>query len=310
MDLGVGLGDRGFAGEEAGEVFDGAAGLTLDALVGAAADVRGEDGAGEAEERVIGGRRLLVEHVGAVADFAGLDSGDERGEFDEFAAAGVDDDGVGLEEGEAAGVDQAFGFFGELGVERNEVGLFEGFVEILDALEAIPAGEIFFPIVGKHDHAQAEGAGANGDFFGDAAKADEGEGFAAEFVAGDARPAAGGDVVGLADEVADDREEEGEGVLGDGGVIDAGGEEDGDLQIGGGFDVDLVEADAVFGNDLEAGEGFLDDGACEGVVAAEVGIKLAGEFQHARLGERAALADELEVGGGEHLVVDAGRVLK
>ena len=44
---------------------------------------------------------------------------------------------------------------------------------------------------------------------------------------------------------------------------DAGREEHGDLEIGGGFDVDLVEADAVLGNDLEARERFLDDGAGE-----------------------------------------------
>ena len=105
-------------------------------------------------------------------------------------------------------------------------------------------------------------------------------------------------MVGLDDEIAHGGEHEAERVFGDGGVIDAGREEHGDLEIGGGFDVDLVEADAVLGNDLEARERFLDDGAGESVVAAEVGVELAGEFQHARFGERAAFADDLEVGGG------------
>jgi hypothetical protein len=54
---------------------------------------------------MIGGRRLLVEHVGAVADVACLDGLDERGERDEFAAAGVDDDGTGFEQADATRVD-------------------------------------------------------------------------------------------------------------------------------------------------------------------------------------------------------------
>ena len=82
-------------------------------------------------------------------------------------------------------------------------------------------------------------------------------------------------------------------MLGDGVVIDAGGEKDGDLELLGGGDVDLVEADAVFGNDLETGQGFLDDSAGDAVVAAEKGVEVTGEFEHAGLGERAAFAQLL-----------------
>jgi hypothetical protein len=37
---------------------------------------------------------------------------------------------------------------------------------------------------------------------------------------------------------------------------------------------------------------------------------LAGELKHTGLGKGASLADDLEAGGGEHLVMDAGGVLK
>jgi hypothetical protein len=43
------LGDGFFTGEEKGEIFDGAGGLTLDALVCARADVRSDDDIGQAE---------------------------------------------------------------------------------------------------------------------------------------------------------------------------------------------------------------------------------------------------------------------
>jgi hypothetical protein len=59
----------------------------------------------------------LVEHVGAVADVAGLDRGDEGGEVDEFAAAGVDDHGTLRKERETTGVEKSFGLGGELGVK-------------------------------------------------------------------------------------------------------------------------------------------------------------------------------------------------
>ena len=54
----------------------------------------------------------------------------------------------------------------------------------------------------------------------------------------------------------------------------------------------------------------MHDGAGHGIVAAKVGFELAGEFQHAGLGERAALADDFKTGGGEHLVMDAGGILE
>jgi hypothetical protein len=53
---------------------------------------------------MIGGRRLLVQHIGAVTDLASFDGLDERDERDEFAAAGVDDDSARLEKADATTV--------------------------------------------------------------------------------------------------------------------------------------------------------------------------------------------------------------
>ena len=305
------MGDGFFTGEEKGEIFDGAGGLALDALVCARADVRSDDDIGQAEERVVGGRRLLVKHVGGVGEeVLRLEGGDERGEIDEFASAGVDDDGTFFNKGKISGVDEALGGGRELRVQGDDVGLAEDVLEVFDARDVVPTGKVLVPVVAVADDFQAECFGADSDLFADAAEADNSEGLAADLVPGDARPTAGGGVIGLDDEVAHGGEHEAECVFGDRGVIDAGREEHGHLEIGGGFDIDLVEADSVFGNDLEARERFLNDGAGEGVIAAEVGVELSGEFQHARFGERAAFANDLEVGGGQHLVMDAGRVLE
>ena len=279
--------------------------------MGAGADVRGDDDVGQAEERVVGRRGLLVEHVGGVGEqVIGLERGDEGIEVHEFTATGVDDDSAFFDEREILRVDQALGRGREFGVERNEIGAAENVVEIFHALDIVPAGEVFVPVVAVADHFQTEGAGADGDLLADPAETDDGEGFAADLVAGDARPAAGGDVVGFDDEVAHGGEEEGKGMLGDGGVVDAGSEEDGEFQVRGGLEVDLVEADAIFGDDLEAREGFFHHGAGHGVITAKIGVELAGEFQHAGLGERAAFSDDFKAGGGEHVVMDARRVLK
>ena len=69
-------------------------------------------------------------------------------------------------------------------------------------------------------------------------------------------------------------------------------------------------ADAVFGNDFEPRERLRDYRAREGVITAEVSVELAREFEHARFRQRAAFAHEFKVRRRQHLVVDAGRVLK
>src|SRR5262245_15612795 len=99
-------------------------------------------------------------------------------------------------------------------------------------------------------------------------------------------------------------------MLGDGGVVDAGREEEGDAELRARLDVDLVDADPVFGKDLQFRERFLEDLAGDHVVAADVAVNCSNCCQRVGLVERAAGADDLPAGVREELVVLAGRVLE
>ena len=64
-------------------------------------------------------------------------------------------------------------------------------------------------------------------------------------------------------------------MFGHGGVIDAGSKENGDAQLGGGGDVDLIDADSVFAEDFQPGAGFLQNAAAYRIVAADITIDVA-----------------------------------
>ena len=113
-----------------------------------------------------------------------------------------------------------------------------------------------------------------------------------------------------ADEVLFEGEQQQERVFGDRGVIDAGGEEHGKAEFGGGFHVDLVDADAVFADDLQARARLLQHPAGDHVVAADEGIDVADEFEGLRLAQGAAGADDFPAGVSQDPVMLAGSVLK
>ena len=176
-------------------------------------------------------------------------------------------------------------------------------------LHVVFGREGLVPVGIEGDDRHIEGAGADGDFLADAAEADDAHGFLVDLVAGEAQPFALAGGGGGGDDVFGDADEQAEGVLGHGRVVHAGGEKHRDFQLLGGRDVDLVEADAVLGDDLEARQGFIDHRAGDGVVAAEEGVEIAGELEHAGLGERAALAHDFPALGFHQFVVGAGGVL-
>jgi len=178
------------------------------------------------------------------------------------------------------------------------------------AAHLVGGGEGFVPVNVVGDDVHAEGAGADGDLLADAAKADDADGFLEEFVAGLALPAAGAGGVGVEEEVFLEREQEEEGVLGDGGVVDARGEKEREAELGAGADVELVHAEAQFGNDAEAGAVLYEDAARDGVVAADVAVDVADEGERVGFVERTAGADDFPAGGGEEVVMRAGRVLE
>ena len=190
------------------------------------------------------------------------------------------------------------------------VGAGENFVECRGPFHVVLGGKFFIPVEIVTDHLHAESTGADGDLLADAADADDADGLAHHLVARLALPSAGAGGVTVIEKVFLEGEQQQEGMLGHGGVIDTRSEEHGDLELRGAFDIDLVEPDAVFADDLEPREGFFDHGARDGVITADEGVKLAGEFEHAGFGQRSAFTDDFETGGGDEVVMPTWRVLE
>ena len=195
-------------------------------------------------------------------------------------------------------------------MQRDDVGAPDEIVHIVDARHAVLLGEFLIPVEIETEHLHPESPGAGGNLFADAPETGDADRLAHQLVAGEAFPLPVAHRVRLLDDVAINGEEQSEGVLGHGGVVDSGTESDGQLQFGRRRDVDLVESDAVFGHDLEAREGFLQDGARDSVIAAKERIEVPGQFEHARFVERAALSDDFVAFLRQQFVVRTGRVLE
>ena len=268
-----------------------------------------------AESRgVVRGGRLGVENVGAVAaEFSGLKRLDHVGDDNDLATGAVQHDGAVAHLGDLGAVDHVASRVVEETVEGDDVGIVQDFVHVGALFDAIGGGEFVVEVGIVGDDGHGEGSGAGGDFLANASETDDAHGLVHDLVADGLFPAGLPEAVfhvgGVGLNLFRDAEQEAEGVLCDGRVVDPGGEEDGKLVLGRAVDVDLVEADAVLGDDLKAGQGLFDDGAGDGVVAAEKGVNVTGELEHAFLGQGAAFAHNLEALGLEEVVVRAGGVL-
>ena len=108
------------------------------------------------------------------------------------------------------------------------------------------------------DDVHAEGLCAPGDEAANIAKANDAQGFAVEFRAGEvgAFPLAGEEGGVGGGDVAADGEHEGHGVLGGSDGIGARGVHDDDAAGGGGFDVDVVYTNAGTTDDFEVDAGI------------------------------------------------------
>ena len=216
------------------------------------AQVRGDHHVVELEERQVGAG-LLDEDVDAGAgDFAGLQRGVERFLVDEAAAGDVDDVRGALHLLEGLGAEHADGLRRLGHVDADEVRLREQLVQghQLHA-ELGGAGRGDVGIVGEDLGVEALQAG--GDEGADPAQADDADLLLEEFDAGVLgalplavleRGAGLRDVAGEAQDVADGEFRGGDDVRG-------GGVHHHDTGLGGGLDVDVVEADACAGDHLE-----------------------------------------------------------
>jgi len=234
------------------EGFDHTVGFLGDGvlgLFGGGADVVGAAEVREVEDGVVefagGPGGFGVEDVEAGADFPGGEGGLEGGLVHDFAAGGVDEDGVRRQEGQARGGDEPAGLGLERGVEGDDIGAAEEVIEIGAVADAEFRSGGGGEGAGPGDDFQAEGMGAGDDLAADGADADDAEGFAenavglGEFLLVPLVRAEGGGAIG---DAAVDAEEEGEDEFGDGDGVFAGAIGDEDAEGAGGLDVDGVDA--------------------------------------------------------------------
>lgn len=211
--------------------------------------------------------RLLVEHVGAVAtDLSAMKCFHHVGGLYDLAAGTVQDNDAIFHFSDLRCADHAAGFIREIAMEGDDIALGEDFIHGGAALYIMCGGEFFVPVGIEGDDIHAKRFRAYGHFFADTAEADDTHGFVCDLVPGEAKPftlASGG--CG-SDDVLGDADEQAEGVLGYGCVVHARGEKHGDIHVLGGGEVDFVEADAVFGNDLEIRCAFFEHSAGDSVV--------------------------------------------
>ena len=99
-------------------------------------------------------------------------------------------------------------------------------------------------------------------------------------------------------------------MLRDSGVVHARREEKWNTKLAAGLDVDLVDADAVFGKDFQLWQGFLEHFASDEVITTDVAVDVAHECEGVGLVERAASSDDFPAGVGKKFMMLAGSVLE
>ena len=191
---------------------------------------------------VVGGQRLVVEHVECGGNIALLQSGKQRTGFDDFGAGGVDEQGAGLHMRKVLGGDDAARGVVERQMDGDDAAGFDELVEIVDR-----SGAGAFEMLGRHmripcGDLHTEGAGDAGHGGADAAQSDDAHATAGELqsIAAGPRPVAGLDILIELANAADELEQEGEGVLGHGVIAIMFGVADADLQLARLIEIDVA----------------------------------------------------------------------
>ena len=191
---------------------------------------------------VVGGQRLVVEHVECGGNIALLQSGKQRTGFDDFGAGGVDEQGAGLHMRKVLGGDDAARGVVERQMDGDDAAGFDELVEIVDR-----SGAGAFEMLGRHmripcGDLHTEGAGDAGHGGADAAQSDDAHATAGELqsIAAGPRPVAGLDVLIELANAADELEQKGEGVLGHGVIAIMFGVADADLQLARLIEIDVA----------------------------------------------------------------------
>ena len=231
--------------EEGEDVGDCAFVEEFDAFGGLVGDVGGEDDLVAGEDWVVWRDGFLVEDVeGGAGEFAVVEGLDEGVGVYEFAASGVDEDGVGLHQGEFSGADDVMAVWAESDVEADDVGLLEELVEG-DELDADSFCALGGWVECPSDAVHAECVSDACDFASDVACADDAKGLTLEGEVLDECPSSCFEFGGLECGAFGGGEHESDDVFCDDGGSASGLVADDDAELFGGVDVDHVDADGA-----------------------------------------------------------------
>ena len=180
--------------------------------------------------------------------------------MDDSASGAVDDYGAGHHHSELVRADHALCFGGKWGVDGDEVGAFQ------DVFEGGDFGAVYvlagFDERVVCDEVHTEVGGFVGDGASDASVSEDAEGGAAGavhgLIEGHVCPASGFDLGVVLSEATVEGEDHADGVVGDFVHAVVGDVCDDDAEFGGGWDVDVVDTDAVSGCDHTLFGGFED----------------------------------------------------
>ena len=231
--------------EEGDDVGDCALVEEFDAFGGLVCDMGSEDDLVAGEDWVVWRDGFLIEDVqgraGKIAVMEGLDEGVG---VDEFAASGVDEDGVGLHHSEFSPSDDAAAVWAEANVDADDVGFLEELVEG-DELNAELLGALGGWIERPCDATHAERVCDARDFTSDVACADDAQGLALEGEVLNECPPSCFEFGGLERRAFGGGEHEADDVFGNDGGRASGLIADDDAEFFGGADVDHVDSDGA-----------------------------------------------------------------
>ena len=146
-------------------------------------------------------------------------------------------------------------------------------------------------------------------FLTDPAQPDHANFLLPQFVARKSRPFAGTGGDDRIHQIPNVRQHETKRVLGDRGVIHAGRKKNRDTKFLAGAEIDFIKANAVFADDLEARLASREDRMGNVIISAEKSVEFPGQFEHAELRQRAALADDVIALALQQRMMRAGSVL-
>ena len=145
-------------------------------------------------------------------------------------------------------------------MQRNDVAGRKHLLHRFGLFNFIGGSELFRPVQIVADHVEPKSLRTRCDFFSNSSQTNDTDGLTHDLVPSHSFPLAGAHDVDLINEVAKQTQHQHERMLGDGRVVNARTEAQRNTLGRAFFNVDFVDTDSVFCNELESGQRFFDDG--------------------------------------------------